>query len=104
VDRKKAVGYDRDQAEEIETMPAYIWVEVYDEAFPVQINVIVPDIETARQLGQAELRAFHTESNAWLTEEQEAAAAERNAQLSRVATVEPEVREVPCAFSIPGRN
>jgi hypothetical protein len=102
VDRTKAVGCDRDQAEEIETMQAFLWDEVYGDQWPVQLIVIAPDLETARKIGQAELRAFHAESNAWSSEEQEAAEAERNAQLTRVATVEPEVREVPCAFSFGG--
>lgn len=78
-------------------MQAFIWDEVYGDQWPVQLIVIAPDLETARKLGQAELRAYH---RAYHTEDGEAA--ERNAQLTRVATVEPEVRELPCAFSIAG--
>jgi hypothetical protein len=78
-------------------MQVFIWDEVYGDHWPVQLIVIAPDLKTARNLGQAELRAYH---RAYLTEDDQAA--ERNAQLTRIATVEPEIRELPCAFSIAG--
>jgi hypothetical protein len=85
---------------EVQTMQAFLWDDVYGDHWPVQLIVIAPDLETARKLGQAELRAYHAESNVWSSEELETATAEQNAQFTRVATLEPEVRELPCAFSI----
>jgi hypothetical protein len=103
VDREKAVGGDRGEREELGTMPAYFWDEVVSNIWPVRLLVIAQDLETARKVGQAELRAYYAHIPCTILDPS-TVVRERNEHLSRVATEEPTVSDLPFAFVVPGRG
>jgi hypothetical protein len=103
VDREKAVVPDRGEREEFRTMPVYFWEDGFRDVWPVRLLVIAQDLETARKVGEAKLWDYYAHIPSTILDPS-TLAAERDKQLTRVATDEPTVSGRPFALVVPGRS